>query len=168
MNNYKILIAAVFAASSMAMSAQTSLRERVVYDGDTGRGIANVSIMGKDFVVLSDSTGRYTLPKECKTVVLSHMNYTSYMVNLTDLPDSVALFSDSHRLGEVIVFGTPKENPLAELNKRLRLERTEAELSAANPNGNLLGLFKYLVPKKWRTSKKKRRKQQLDKVLQDY
>jgi hypothetical protein len=38
----------------------------------------------------------------------------------------------------------------------------------ANPNGNLLGLFKYLIPKKWRTSKKKKRQEELKKLLEEY
>ena len=155
-----------FMASGICAMAQ---RQRVVVDGDTGQPIANVSIAGKGFTVVADSLGRFTLPKECKTLVFSHIGYYSYMANLNDVGDSVALYSSDLRLDEVVVFGKPTgRDPLHDLNSRLSLSPTEAQLLTANPNGNLLGLLTYLIPKKWRTSKKQRRKEQLKTILESY
>lgn len=166
-NSVRLILTVLLLSCFTATWAQTHSRH-VVVDGDTGRGIANVSIMGRDFTAVTDSAGGFTLTKECRTLLLSHINYVSYLVNLNDLGDTVALYSNSLHLNEVVVRGTPREDPLAELNSRLRLDKTEVQLMTANPNGNLFGLLKYLVPKKWRTSKKQRRKEQLKKILEDY
>ena len=153
-------------ASCGAARAQ---RQRVVVDGDTGLPVANVSIVGKGFATVTDSLGRFTLPERCKTLVFSHIGYVSYLANINDLADSVALYSNDKRLGELVVFGRPKaDDPLEGLNSGLRLSKTDAQLISANPNGNLLGLLRYLVPKKWRKSKKEKRREQLKKTLEDY
>ena len=161
-----IVVAASLVIGSHAAQAQ---KQRTVIDGDTGHGLANVTVMGRDFTVVTDSMGRYTLPHDCKTLLFSHINYTSYLVNLTDLGDSVALFSKTLRIDEVTVMGKPTgKDPLARLNKSLRMDETEAQLRSANPNGNLLGLLSYLIPKKWRKSSKQRRKEKLKKTLEEY
>ena len=144
-------------------------RQRVVVDGDTGQPIANVSITGKGFTVVADTLGCFTLPKECKTLVFSHIGYYSYLANLNDLGDSVALYSTDLCLDEVVVFGKPTgRDPLHDLNSRQMLSHTEAQLLTANLNGNLLSLLTYIIPKKWRTSKKQRRKEQLKTILESY
>jgi hypothetical protein len=162
----KIVLALCLLAASLTAKAQ---KQRTVVDGDTGRGIANVSIKGKDFTIVTDSLGRFTLPENCKTLLFSHINYVSYLVNLNDLGDSVALFSNSTLLNEVTVLGKPTgKDPLAELNKGLRLNKTDAQLLSANPNGNLLGLLKYLIPKKWLKNTKKERSEHLKHILEEY
>lgn len=144
-------------------------KQHVVVDGDTGKPIANVSVMGKDFTAVTDSLGRFTLDKRCKTLVFSHINYVSYIANINDLGDSIILYTNDKRLDEVMVFGKPTaKDPLENLNSRLRLDKTDAQLISANPNGNLVGLLYYLIPKKWRKSKKEKRKEQLQKVLEEY
>ena len=166
MNTKTIVLSVCFLVVSLGAASQ---RQRVVVDGDTGQPIANVSITGRDFAVISDSLGRFTLPDDCKTLVFSHINYVSYLANLNDVGDSVALYTDDQRLGEVVVFGKPNvDDPLSDLNSRLRISPTDAQLLTANPNGNLFGLISYLIPKKWRTSKKLRRKERLRKTLEDY
>ena len=166
MKSKHMVLLAIALAGCLTASAQ---KKRVVVDGDTGRPIANVSITGKDFTVVTDSLGRFSLPKDCKTLVFSHINYVSYIVNVGDLEDKVALYPNYQQLDEVTVFGaTTGEDPLADLNSRLGLNKTDAQLIGANPNGNLFGLLKYIIPKKWRTSRKEREKERLKKALEDY
>jgi len=166
MNAKFVILSFCFLAVSLDAVSQ---HQRVVVDGDTGQPIANVSITGKGFTVITDSLGRFTLPEDCKTLVFSHINYVSYLANLNDVGDSVELYSNDQRLGEVVVFGKPTvDDPLSGLNSRLLLNATDAQLLTANPNGNLFGLLRYLIPKKWRTSKKARRKERLKKTLEDY
>ncbi|MBR1448309.1 MAG: carboxypeptidase-like regulatory domain-containing protein [Prevotella sp.] len=168
MNANRILLSSVFLFSCISLLAQER-RQRTVVDGDTGLPIARVSITGRDFTITTDSAGHFTLPANCKTLVFSHVNYVSYMANINDLDDRVELYSNDHRLNEVVVFGTPSgKDPLGELNNGLRLNKTDAQLMAANPNGNLLGLLSYLIPKKWRSSKKARRQEELKRILENY
>lgn len=167
MNSFRFLVALAFAFCATAVAGQKQ-KVRVVVDGDTGRGIPNVTITGKGFTIVSDSTGRFTLPADCKTLVFSHINYVSYLANVNDIGDCVLLYPNYQELNEVMVFGTPGKDPLEELNSQLKINKTDAQLINANPNGNLFGLLKYLVPKKWRTSKKERRKEELKKILEEY
>jgi len=167
MNIIRLIAVFTFAIGTMAAAAQKQ-KVRIVVDGDTGQGIPNVSITGKGFTIVTDSLGRFVLPNDCKTLVFSHLNYTSYLANVNDIGDYVALYPNYQQLDEVMVFGTPGKNPLEELNSQLKINKTDAQLMTANPNGNLLGLFKYLIPKKWRTSKKKKREEELKKLLEEY
>ena len=167
MNTKRFLLSVIIMSCCVAQAQQP--KQRTVVDGDTGRPIANVTVTGKGFTLMTDSTGHFTLPEGCKTVVFSHVGYVSYMANLNDLGDNVELYTNDYRLSEVVVFGAPTgKDPLANLNERLGISKTEAQLISANPNCNLLGLLKYLIPKKWRVSKKERRKEQLKKILEDY
>jgi len=167
MNTKRILLPVIIMSCCMAQAQQP--KQRTVVDGDTGCPIANVSVTGKGFTLVTDSTGHFTLPEGCKTVVFSHVGYVSYMANLNDLGDNVELYTNDYRLSEVVVFGAPTgKDPLANLNERLGISKTEAQLLSAKPSGNLFGLLKYLIPKKWRVSKKARRKEQLKKILEDY
>lgn len=168
MHTQRILLLAFLLVFSTNMMAQEG-RHRTVVDGDTGNPIANVSIMGRDFTVVTDSAGRFVLPDDCKTLVFSHINYVSYLANRNDLGDTIELYTNDHRLDEIVVFGKPTgEDPLANLNNSLGISKTDAQLISANPNGNLLGLLSYLIPKKWRTSKKTKKKESLKKILEDY
>jgi hypothetical protein len=56
------------------------------------------------------------------------------------------------------------------LKRQLRLEKTEAQLAASDPSsgGNLLSLIGYIVPKKWRTSKKEKQRKRLKEILDNY
>jgi len=163
----RLIVFSYLALCALTASAQTQ-KVFVVIDGDTGKGIPNVTITGKNFTIVSDSIGRFTLPKDCKTLIFSHINYVSYLANINDIGDHVVLYPNYQQLDEVMVFGTPSKNPLEELNKQLTISKTDAQLITANPNGNLFGLLKYLIPKKWRKSKKQERKKELDKILEEY
>ena len=168
MHTKQTIISVLLLVLSTTMAAQET-RSRIVVDGDTGNPIANVSITGRDFTVRTDSAGGFVLPVDCKTLVFSHVNYVSYLANINDLGDTIELYTNDHRLGEIVVFGkTTGEDPLANLNDRLGITKTDAQLISANPNGNLLGLLSYLIPKKWRTSKKTKKKENLKKILEDY
>jgi hypothetical protein len=56
------------------------------------------------------------------------------------------------------------------LKKQLKINKTEAELAAADPSsgGNLLPLLGRLIPKKWRRNKKEERLKRLKQILDDY
>ena len=56
------------------------------------------------------------------------------------------------------------------VNRSLRMARTEAALQQANPGQgiNLIGLVKWLIPKKWRTKRSEERKRRHEQILEEY
>ena len=92
------------------------------------------------------------------------------MINLTEVRDTVYLISKLLNVREVVVFGHGPHDVLPEaLKKQLKINKTEAELAAANPGGaNLLPLLARLIPKKWRKNKKEERMKRLRQILEDY
>ena len=102
--------------------------------------------------------------------MFSHVNYESRIINLDEVKDTVFLISKLLNIKEVVVFGkAPHIEDYTDLQSRLRLSKTELQLAAIqSPNGNLLGLLKYIIPKKWRKSAKEKRKERLKQILEDY
>lgn len=155
-------------------SAMISVAQRrfVVADVETTQPIAGASVQGSGPVQTTDSTGHFLLTDSCHTLVVSHLNYESRIIDLRAVrTDTLFLISKLHSTEEVFVFGQrPYDDPrVAELNRRLRIDRTSLQLQQANPNGNLLGLVKYLIPKKWRSScRKNKRAQHHADVLREY
>ena len=106
----------------------------------------------------------------CKTLSFSHVNYESRLVNLNEVSDTIFLISKLLNIKEVVVFGhgQPKELPEA-LKKQLEAEKENAKLAAIDPSsGNLLSLFAYLIPKKWRKNTKAARRKRLKQILENY
>ena len=145
-------------------------RQLVVADIETLQPVAGANVQGKNGVAVSDSAGRFAMPGG-ETLVVSHVNYESRIVNTDKLSaDTVWVISKLLNVKEVVVFGQKPttDDGLEQLRQRLRMQRTEAQLQGANPNMNLVGLVKYLIPKKWRKTGKQKRHDKVMQALEKY
>ena len=127
--------------------------------------------MSKAGTTTTDSLGYVSVADSCKSLSFSHVNYESRLVNLDELNDTVFLISKLLNIKEVVIFGHGPHRVLPEsLKRQLRLDKKEAQLAAIDPKsgGNLLSLIGYIIPKKWRTSKKEKRRQRLKEILDNY
>ena len=161
-----ILLAALFC--SLSLSAQ---RQLSVVDVETLVPVAGANVIGKDLAIQTDSLGCVLVSDSCRTLIFSHVNYESRLINLEEVKDTVFLISKLLNLKEVVVFGhAPKTDKLKDLKSQLRLDKIDAQLLSSNPNSgiNVLGLVGMLIPKKWRHSKKESRRQRLKRILDEY
>ena len=152
----------------LATSAQ---RQRVVVDIETLIPIGGVNVTVADQTVVTDSVGRFAVPDSCRSLLFSHVNYESRLVNTKEIGDTVFMISKLLNIKEVVVFGHAQyRDDFKELKKRLRLEKTEAQLIAADPSsgGNLLPLLARLIPKRWLRNTKKARRERLKQILEEY
>ena len=152
-----------------------SQRQLTVADVETLLPVAGVSVQGKGRAVVTDSLGHFALPDSSQTLVFSHVNYESRIVNMDEVAaDTVYIISKLLSVKEVVVFGKVhyEDDGLDGLRNSLRMARTEAQLAAADPNkpaGIPLGLLGKLIPKKWRSSyKKEQRKKRHEDILREY
>ena len=145
-------------------------RRLIVVDVETSIPISGANVVGDQLNHQTDSMGCVFVDDSCRTLVFSHVNYESRLINLCEIRDTVFLISKLLNLKEVVVFGkAPQIEDYRELNQRLRLTKTDLQLSAANSNGmNLFGLIGYLIPDKWKKSRKQKRKERLKQILEDY
>ena len=163
---------AVYMALLMLCCQQAVAQRRLtVVDVETLLPVGGVNVIAKGLTAQTDSTGVISLPDSCRTLSFTHVNYEPRLINVEELRDTVFLISKLLNVKEVVVFGKGKyRDEYKELKKRLRLEKTEAELLAADPSsgGNLLQLFGKLIPKKWRKKSKEARRERLKKMLEEY
>ena len=155
----------------LAVSAQGYAQRRlVVVDVETLIPVAGANVVSKDGNTTTDSLGYFSVSDSCRSLAFSHVNYEPRMINLTEVRDTVYLISKLLNVREVVVFGHGPHDVLPEaLKKQLKINKTEAELAAANPGGaNLLPLLARLIPKKWRKNKKEERMKRLRQILEDY
>ena len=104
--------------------------------------LTGANVVMKGSTAQTDSLGSITVSDSCKTLVFSHVNYESRLINLEEVRDTVYLISKLLNLKEVVVFGHAKrDDRLDNLKNHLRLSTTDAQLIGANPNSgvNLLG-----------------------------
>lgn len=153
---------------SLPMLAQ---RQFVVVDVDTQLPIAGVNVSSSTHErITTDSLGHFLVPDSCQSLVFSHTSYEPRIVNADEVGDTIFLISKLLMTQEVYVFGKAKHREdLRELNKRLRMERQEAQLAAANPAAgfNILPLISKVFPNLFK-SKKEKRRERLKKVLEEY
>ena len=145
-------------------------RRLVVVDVETMIPVVGANVISKDGNCTTDSLGYFSVSDSCKTLSFSHVNYESRLVNLNEVRDTVFLISKLLNIKEVVVFGhgQPKELPEAQ-KKQLEAEKENAKLAAIDPSsGNLLSLFAYLIPKKWRKNTKAARRKRLKQILENY
>ena len=155
----------------LAVATQTFAQRRlVVVDVETLIPVAGANVTSKDGTTTTDSLGYFSVSDSCRSLAFSHVNYEPRMINLTEVRDTVYLISKLLNVREVVVFGHGPHDVLPEaLKKQLKINKTEAELAAADPSAvNLLPLLARLVPKKWRKNKKDERMKRLRKILDDY
>ena len=153
---------------SLLLSAQRQLR---VVDVETLMPVAGANVVSKHSSAQTDSIGCITVSDSCRTLVFSHVNYESRMLNLEEVKDTVFLISKLLNLKEVVVFGHDKrEDKMKDLKSQLGLSKTDAQLIAASSNQgmNLFGLISKLIPNKWRKSKKESRRERLKRVIEEY
>ena len=128
------------------------------------------NVISKDGNCTTDSLGYFSVSDSCKTLSFSHVNYESRLVNLNEVRDTVFMISKLLNIKEVVVFGHGERKELPDaLKKQLEMEKENAKLAAIDPSsGNLLSLFAYLIPKKWRKNSKEARRKRLRQILENY
>lgn len=165
MNRLLVILALVFL--SLPTLAQ---RRLVVCDVETLQPISQVSVRSSAGVDITDSLGYFSVPDTCKSLVFTHVNYESRLLNLSEVRDTVFLVSKYMSIREVVVFGKGKNDEVAErMNKMLVLDKTDAQLLGANPSGgNLLGLIGHAIGKLLPKSKSAKRKQKAREIIENY
>ena len=145
-------------------------RRLVVVDVETLLPVVGANVISKDGSATTDSLGYISVSDSCKSLSFSHVNYESRLINLKELNDTVFLISKLLNIKEVVVFGHDQRDKLPEaLKRQLEIDKKEAQLAAIDPrSGNLLTLLNYIIPKKWRKSKKEKQRQRLKKILDEY
>ena len=168
METKRIILIFMAVVGGLAASAQ---RRRVVVDIETLIPINGVNITSREGTITSDSLGWFSVSDSCRSLAFSHVNYESRWINMEEVNDTVFLISKLLNIKEVVVFGHAQyRDDMKALKKQLRLEKNEAALLAANPasGGNLLSFIGYIIPKKWRQSKKEARRERLKRILEEY
>ena len=167
MNATRITILLTVLAYSLLLPAQRQLR---VVDVETLFPVAGANVVMRDCTAQTDSLGSIMVSDSCRTLVFSHVNYESRIINLEEVKDTVYMISKLLGLKEVVVFGQNKrEDKVKELKSQLGLSPTDAQLIAASNSGmNLLGLIGKLIPSKWRKSKKESRRERLKRIIEEY
>ena len=155
--------------SSVSVAAQ---RRMMVCDVETLQPISSVSIQSSAGAEVSDSLGYFAVPDSCKSLMLSHLNYESRLLNVNEVGDTIFLVSKDLGMREVVVFGKRTDDGLADrINKMVTLSKTDAQLLANDPanGGNLFGVvgkaIGKLISKK---SKKARQKEKAREILENY
>ena len=147
-------------------------RQLVVVDIETLNPVVGASVVSKDGTHITDSLGYVSISDSCKSLSFSHVNYESRIINLNEVRrDTVFMISKLLNLKEVVVFGHGKKRDYSELQKRLGLDKVEAQLAAGGKHGmDLIAAFNTLfVPKKWRKSyRRKQRMKRLKEALDNY
>lgn len=163
--SYRLLLLALMC--SVGCEAQ---RRLVVTDFETLEPVAEANAVGNGFTGQTDSLGFITTPDSCHTLLFSHVNYESRLVNLEEVRDTVFLLSKLLSVKEVVVFGkAPIVEDYKELNSHIKPSKIELQMaSIQSPQGNLLGLLKYIIPKKWLKSRKQKREERRKKILEEY
>lgn len=145
-------------------------RRLVVVDIETLIPVTGANVVTSAGNTTTDSLGYFSVSDSCRTMAFSHVNYEPRILNLKEVRDTVYMISKLLNVREVVVFGHGPHDILPEaLKKQLKINKTEAQLAAADPSGvNLLPLLGRLIPKKWRKNKKEERLQRLRQLLDDY
>ena len=143
---------------SLLLSAQRQLR---VVDVETLVPVAGANVVSKARTAQTDSMGCITVSDTCRTLVFSHVNYESRMLNLEEVRDTVFLISKLLK---------KRDDKLKDLKNQLGLSPLDAQLIGASTNSgmNLFGLIGKLIPNKWRKSKKESRRERLKRIIEEY
>ena len=172
MNRWRIFLLLLLAAFSVKGFSQ---RHLVVVDVETLIPVSGANVVSREGTNVTDSLGHVFVSDSCQSLSLTHVNYESRIINLTEVRDTVFMISKLLNIKEVVVFGHgPQEEISDDLKKKLKMDAIDAQLSAANPNSgiNVLAFLKMLIPKKWlaslRKNSKEERLKRLQKMLDEY
>ena len=160
------LLALLMGVTSQAMSQ----RQLTVLDVETLEPIGGVNVSSKEGTFTTDSLGHICISDSCKTLIFSHVNYESRIINVNEVHDKVYLISKLLYLNEVVVFGNGKSSDISEdVKNQFKLEKTEAQLLSIDPKSvDILPFLTRLIPKKWRKNSKSERRKRLKEILDDY
>ena len=161
----------LFLFSILCFSTVSAQRQLVVVDIETLIPVVGASVVSKGGSLTTDSLGYVSVADSCKSLSFSHVNYESRIINLNEVRDTVFMISKLLNLQEVVVFGHGKKRDYSELQKRLGLDKVEAQLISGGKRGmDLITAFNTLfVPKKWRKSyRRKQRMKRLQETLDNY
>ncbi len=162
----RIVLLLLLTLLPLATFAQRCL---VVCDVESLEPISEVSVRCRSGVEISDSLGYFCVPDSSKSLLCSHVNYESRLLNLDEVRDTVFLVPKYMSVREVVVFGKGKDDEVRErMNKMLKIDKKEAELIAADPSsgGNLLELVGKILPK--RKSRAQKRKEKAREIIENY
>ena len=149
----------------------TAQRKMVVVDIETLIPINGVNITSREGTITSDSLGHFSVPDSCRSLAFSHVNYESRIVNMEEVNDTVFLISKLLNVKEVVVFGqAPYKDDYKNLQQQMTPSKADLQWAAVQPGDgiNLLGLVSYLIPEKWKKSRKERRKERQKRILDNY
>lgn len=151
----------------------TAQRRLVVVDVETLAPVVGANVVSRDSTQTTDSIGHVFVSDSCMTITFSHVNYESRIINLDEVSDTVFMISKLLNLKEVVVFGHGKNRDYSDLQKSLKRDKIEAQLSAADPSvGFRIDLAKVVnavIPKRWRPGyRKEQRKKRLKEILDNY
>jgi hypothetical protein len=166
-----LLLAGTIQSLAQQSEGPTNRRRLVVVDLETLIPVAGANVVSNESTQTTDSAGYVSVSDNCRTLSFSHVNYESRLINLNEVRDTVFLISKLLNLKEVIVFGKGKKRDYSELQRRLGLDKVEAQLISGGKRGmDLIEVFNYLfVPKKWRKSyRRKQRMKRLKETLDSY
>ncbi len=159
--NRRAHILVLLITASLQLSAQ---RRGVVVNMETGVPQCDIIVytdQGESVVTAWD--GSFTLCDSFAVVSFAHPGFEKHSVSRDELTDTIALLPSQNMLGEVEVWGKRKD-----INQNFRLDKTELQLQQPVQQGfNLLGFLGYLF-KKDRPSRKERRRQRHQELLDNY
>ena len=160
----RLFLAIILAALCVAVRGQ---RRLIVVDVETRVPIRGVNVVSsRHRTDTTDWQGLVTVPDTCRSLSFSHVKYESRLLNLSEVKDTVFLISKLMGLPEVTVYGQDLgEDKLKELKKQMRINKTEAQLAAANPADgfNILGLIQ-----KFMKRRKESKKERFLRMLEEY
>lgn len=144
----------------------------VVCDVETSQPISSVSVQSSAGVEVTDTMGYFSVPDSCKSLILSHLNYESRLLNVNEVGDTVFLVSKDLGIRELVVFGKKSDDGLADrIKKMVALSKTDAQLLANDPanGGNLLAVIGKAIGKLIsKKSKKARSKEKAREIIENY
>ncbi len=165
----RFLIFLCLTLSSLPLAAQ---RRMVVCDVETSQPISSVSVQSSAGAEVTDTMGYFSVPDSCKSLILSHLNYESRLLNVNEVGDTVFLVSKDLGIRELVVFGKKSDDGLADrIKKMVALSKTDAQLLANDPanGGNLLAVIGKAIGKLIsKKSKKARSKEKAREIIENY
>ena len=159
--NRRAHILVLLITASLQLSAQ---RRGVVVNMETGVPQCDIIVYtdgGESVVTAWD--GSFTLRDSFSVVRFANPNFEKRVITLQEFTDTIALLPSQNTLREVEVWGRRKD-----LSQLFRIDKTELQLQQPVQQGfNLLGFLGYLF-KKDRPSRKERRRQRHQELLDNY
>ena len=137
----------------------------VVVNMETGVPVCDVIVYtDRGESVVSAWDGSFLLRDSFTVVRFANPNFEKRAVYLHEFTDTIALLPSQNTLSEVEVWGKRKD-----INQHFRLDKTEIQLQQPVLQGfNFLGILSYFLKKKDRPTRKERRRQRHQELLDNY